>query len=150
MNNTKGYEINLATNEIILTKRFEKAASIYGSDEYIILTGLRKDFSDFSFRLKTIEKKENKVSYSGLSVYKMKAAIFYITNDKAAVETFEKYIKVYDGQKGKYATLKKLFLNTYKESYNALTADNMAEIDCLAKEYENVYKNATSKENVAA
>ncbi len=136
MKNTKGYEINFETKEIIITKAFQKAAGIVNTDEYRDLVTLRKDFGDFAIKVKTIEKKENKVSYNGLSVYKMKAAISYITNNEEAVKLFEKYVEVYKGQKGKYATLKKLFLDKYKEEYNALNATDMVEIDRLVKEYE--------------
>ncbi len=72
----------------------------------------------------------------------MKAAIEYITKDKEAVEAFEKYIQVYKGQKGKYATLKKLFLDNYKEEYNALKIADMAEVDRIAKEYADMGKTA--------
>lgn len=136
MKNTKGYEIRFGAKEIVITKKFEKAATIYGSDEYKVLIGLRKDFPDFNVTIKTIEKKENKVSYSGLSISKMKAAILFITGEKETVELFEKYEKVYEGQKGKYATLKKLFLDKYKEEYNNLSVSDMAEVDKIAREYE--------------
>lgn len=142
MKNTKGYEINFETKEIIITKAFQKAAGIVNTDEYRDLVTLRKDFGDFAIKVKTIEKKENKVSYNGLSVYKMKAAISYITNDEEAVKLFEKYVEVYKGQKGKYATLKKLFLDKYKEEYNALNATDMVEIDRLVKEFEEAEKAA--------
>ena len=88
MKNTKGYEINFETKEIIITKAFQKAAGIVNTDEYRDLVTLRKDFGDFAIKVKTIEKKENKVSYNGLSVYKMKAAISYITNNEEAVKLF--------------------------------------------------------------
>lgn len=146
MKNIKGYEINLAEETIIITKKFNKAAGLINSDEYKMLLTLRKDFPDFKIKIKAIEKRENKVTYSGLSIYKMKAAISYITQNKDNVTLFEKYIEVYRGQKGKYATLKKLFLDKYKEQYNALDASAMAEIDKIAKEYEE----AEANENTAA
>lgn len=142
MNNTKGYEIKLAAKEIVITKKFEKVAGVYGSAEYNVMIALMKDFPEFTVRTKTIEKKENKVAYSGLSVHKMKAAIFFITKDKESVALFEKYEKVYEGQKGKYATLKKLFLDKYKEAYNKLTVADMAEVDKIAREYEEAAKEA--------
>ncbi len=37
MKNNKGYEINFETKEIIITKKFSKAAGVVGSDEYGIL-----------------------------------------------------------------------------------------------------------------
>ena len=102
---------------------------------------MRKDFADFDIIMKTIEKKENKTSYSGLSIIKMKAAISYMTkDDKEAVSLFEKYVEVYKGQKGKYATIKKLFLDKYKKDYNALSATDMVEIDRIVKEYEEAEK----------
>lgn len=142
MNNTKGYEIKFEAKQIIITKRFEKAANTYGSLEYKTLLGLRRDFPDFEIKVKTIEKKENKVSYSGLSIYKMKAAIFFLTKDNETVALFEKYEKVYEGQKCKYATLKKLFLDKYKEDYNNLSVADMAEVDKIASEYESAEKAA--------
>lgn len=142
MKNTKGYEINFEEGAIILTRRFYKAAGVVGSDEYNALVTLRKDFADLGIKIKDIKKKENKVSYSGLSVTKMKAAISYMTNDEEAVKLFEKYVEVYKGQKGKYATIKKLFLDKYKKEYNALSATDMVEIDRLVKEYEEAEKAA--------
>lgn len=142
MNNTRGYEIKFEAKQIVITKRFEKAANNYGSVEYKTLLGLRSDFPDFGIKVKTIEKKENKISYSGLNIYKMKAAIYFLTKDKETVELFEKYEKVYEGQKGKYVTLKKLFLDKYKEDYNNLSVADMAEVDKIAREYEAVGKAA--------
>ena len=148
MKNSKGYVINFETKEIIITKAFQKAAGIVNTDEYRDLVILRKDFGDFAIKVKTIEKKENKISYNGLGVYKMKAAISYISKSEEAVKLFENYMKIYEGQKGKYATLKKLFLDKYKMQYNALKADEMAKDDGLAKEYEEADK--TAKERNAA
>lgn len=136
MKNTKGYDIKFEAKEIVITKKFEKAANVYGSDEYKVMIGLRKDCPDFKITIKTIEKKDNKVSYSGLTVYKMKAAILFITGDKNTVELFERYENVYEGQQGKYSTLKKLFLDKYKEGYKSLSVADMAEVDKLAREYE--------------
>lgn len=116
MNNTKGYEINYAAKEIIITKKFNKAAGIIDSVEYKIMLALRKDFADFSIKTKSIEKKENKVSYKGLSIEEMKR--FIVANrSKEEQELFEKILKLQEGKKGKYATVKKWFLDNYKEIY---------------------------------
>lgn len=64
MKNSKGYVINFETKEIIITKAFQKAAGIVNTDEYRDLVILRKDFGDFAIKVKTIEKKENKISYN--------------------------------------------------------------------------------------
>ncbi len=116
MNNTKGYEIKLAAKEIIVTKKFEKAAGVYGTDEYKVLIALKNDFSDFSFRVKTIEKKENKVAYKGLSIEEMKRFI-KANRSQEEQELFEKILELQNGNKGKYAAIKKWFLNRYKEVY---------------------------------
>ena len=116
MNNTKGYEINYAAKEIIITKKFNKAAGIIDSDEYKIMLALRKDFADFSIKTKSIEKKENKVSYKGLSIEEMKRFIA-ANRSKEEQELFEKILKLQEGKKGKYATVKKWFLDNYKEIY---------------------------------
>ena len=57
MNNTKGYVINFVAKEIIITKRFSKAAGVIDSDAYKIMLSLRKDFPDFEIVIKPIEKK---------------------------------------------------------------------------------------------
>ena len=116
MNNTKGYEINYAAKEIIITKKFNKAAGIIDSAEYKIMLALRKDFADFSIKTKSIEKKENKVSYKGLSIEEMKRFIA-ANRSKEEQELFEKILKLQEGKKGKYATVKKWFLDNYKEIY---------------------------------
>lgn len=133
MKNTREYTINFAEKEIIVTKKFYKAANIYGSDAYEIMTGLVKDFPEYTITAKTIDKKENKVSYSGLTVYKMQAAVQVIAGVEKA-EFFQKQAKVYEGEKGKYATVKKIFLTSYKEKYKKLTIDEMVEVDRIAKE----------------
>lgn len=116
MNNTKGYEINFETKEIIITKRFSKAAGVINSDEYKVMLALRKDFTDFTIKTKTIEKKENKVSYKGLSIEEMKR---FIAANRSQEEQalFDKILRLQEGKKGKYAVVKKWFLDNYKEVY---------------------------------
>lgn len=133
MKNTRNYTINFAAKEIIVTKKFNKAAGVYGSAEYVIMTGLMKDFPEFTITVREIDKKENKVSYEGLTIYKMQAVVEFVA-DKESSELFQKQIKVYEGEKGKYATIKKLFLNSYKEAYQNLSVEEMADVDSLAKE----------------
>ena len=45
-------------------------------------------------------------------------------------------------QKGKYATIKRAFLNEYKDEYLALEKSDIIEIDKLAVELENKAKAA--------
>lgn len=116
MKNSKGYEINFAAKEIIITKKFSKAAGIVGSEEYLAMVTLRKDFEDFSIKIKSIEKKENKVSYKGLSIDEMRR---FLKNNKEQedLDPFEKILELQEGKRGKYAIVKKWFLDNYKESY---------------------------------
>ena len=44
-NTTANYTINAAKKEIIITKKFEKAANVIGSNEYKDLVTLMKDLS---------------------------------------------------------------------------------------------------------
>ena len=60
MNKNTNYTINFETEEIIITKKFGKAASQIGTPEFKVMQQLRKEFAGFSFAYKTIEKKENK------------------------------------------------------------------------------------------
>lgn len=121
MNNKKGYEINYAAKEIIITKQFSKAAGVIDSDEYKVMLVLRKDFTDFNFVIKKIEKKEDKVSYKGLSIDEMQR--FVNTKSKEDQEMFSKVRKLAEGKKGKYAVVKKWFLDRYKENYTTELQD---------------------------
>lgn len=116
MNNSKGYEINFETKEIIITKKFSKAAGVIDSDAYKIMLALRKDFADFAIKTKAIEKKENKVSYKGLSIDEMKRFIT-ANRSKEEQDLFVKVLELQEGKKGKYAIIKKWFLDNYKEIY---------------------------------
>ena len=130
-NTNKGYNVNFAEKTITITKSFAAKAGTFGTPEFEAIVGLRTAFPDFKIEYKTIEKKENKVSYSGLSIEKMIAFIQMKDSDDAAVE-FEKYVAVYEGEKGKYPIIKKMFLAKYKEKYNSLTTDEKMALDILA------------------
>ena len=76
---------------------------------------LRKEFTGFSFVYKTIEKKENKKSYKGLSIDEMKRFISNRTDEE--MDMFEKVLELASNRQGKYAVVKKWFLDNYKEAY---------------------------------
>lgn len=116
MNKNTNYTINFETEEIIITKKFGKAASQIGTPEFKIMQQLRKEFAGFSFAYKTIEKKENKKSYKGLSIEEMKR--FLSNRSEKDAEMFEKVLEVAANKQGKYAIVKKWFLNNYKEVYS--------------------------------
>lgn len=115
MSKNTNYTINFETEEIIITKKFGKAASQIGTPEFKVMQQLRNEFKGFSFVYKTIEKKENKKSYKGLSIDEMKRFISNRTDKE--IQTFEKVLALASNRQGKYAIVKKWFLDNYKEDY---------------------------------
>ena len=83
--------INAANHTIEMNKTFSKAASKYGTPEYIELQNARRDYPDF--RTVTVAKKGAKPEYKGLTY-----------------EYMEKYIKAHDDEDGtimaEYLTLR--------------------------------------------
>lgn len=116
-NNTasNGIKVNVVTKEIIITKAFEKAASQIGSKEYEEMVKTLQDFPEFVVKYKEIKKKANKTSYKGLTIDEMKR--FVSTRSTAEQEKFDKVLEIASGQRGKYAIVKKWFLDNYKEVY---------------------------------
>ena len=115
-NTTANYTIDAAKKEIIITKKFEKAANVIGSNEYKDLVTLMKDFPDFKIKVKEIKKKANKKTYNGLTIEEMKRFISTRTNEEVLL--FEKVVTIAKHKKGSYAITKKWFLNKYKEAYD--------------------------------
>ena len=116
-NNTtgSGIKVNVVTKEIIITKAFEKAASQIGSKEYEEIVKTVQDFPEFVVKYKEIKKKANKTSYKGLTINEMKR--FVSTRSTEEQEVFNKVLELANGQRGKYAIVKKWFLDNYKEVY---------------------------------
>lgn len=135
-NTTTNYSINAAKKEIIITKKFEKAANVIGSNEYKELVTLMKDFPNFEIKVKEIKKKANKKTYGGLTIEEMKR--FISTRTEEEVILFEKVVTIAKQRKGSYAITKKWFLSKYKEAYdNELAALKLEmEIDELENEID--------------
>lgn len=134
MNNKTELNFNHAAKEIIITKKFEKAANILGSREYSALVAVRKDFPDYKIVTKTIKKKENKKSYKGLSIDEMKR--FVARKGEKDLIAFEKALEIAKDRPSKYATIKKWFLSNYQEEYDAelenLAVENTQSIEAVA------------------
>lgn len=128
------YNVDYVEELIIVSKKFLKAASIVGTKEFEIMAVLKKTYPTYEIQIKEISKKEDKVSYEGLSIEKMLAFIS-VRKEEKDVKEFERYIEVYTDdktrkiKKGKYATIKKLFLEDYKEEFNSLSSKDMVDID---------------------
>lgn len=135
-NTTTNFTINAAAKEIIITKKFEKAANIIGSNEYKDLVTLMKDFPEFSIKVKEIKTKKGKKTYNGLTLDEMRR--FIRTRNEEELLMFEKVVAIAKHKKGSYAITKKWFLNKYKEAYEkeleALKLEK--EIDVIENEIE--------------
>lgn len=146
INATKGYSIDFISGTIFITRAFAKKAGTVGTDEFKYFIELRNAYPEYAIKYKEIEKKANKQSYSGLSIYKMKA--FLMTKkDAAALEEFEAFCKTYEKERGKYATIKRAFLNKHKEEYTSLNTDDIVAINRLATELKNAVDTKQTKSN---
>lgn len=107
--------IDFTKNEIIMSRSFEKCASIAGSEEYRRLQAVRLDYPTFSVVRRSIKKAPTKETYAGLT-------FAYMENYIASHADAEQIRKVYDElrligacHKVSYPTIKKWFLETYPE-----------------------------------
>ena len=136
---TNGVTFNHAVKEIIITKAFEKAANKIASTEYNELVKIRKDFPDYTIRRKEIERNTSKQTYRGLTVKEMKR--FISTRSEKEVELFDKVCKIAESKQGKYAVIKKWFLDNYQNEYdkeleNLKLAAELEEIAAAVEESE--------------
>ena len=145
-NTNKGYKVDFINGTIIITKAFAAKAGTYGTTEFKELNEVRNAYPDFKIEYKVIKKKKDKVSYDGLSIEKMIAFIQMKDSEVAAVE-FKKYVDLYEGEKGKYPIIKRMFLAKYKEVYNNLSTDEKIALDILDKKTR---KEISENEELAA
>lgn len=146
----KGIEVDHINGVIRVTKNFLKAAKNPSTPEFALLISTRKECPTYAIVEKTIEKNESKESYGGLSIEKMLAYVHVF--EEAKLKDFENAIEVYieaNGkvQKGKYATIKQLFLKRFKDNYleKITDIDNVVEIDRKAKELKDKTKGNVGK-----
>lgn len=114
-NNTANYTIKIATKEIEISRRFEKAANVIGSNEYNTLITLMNDFPQFKVTVKEIKKNKNKKSYKGLTIKEMDR--FVSTRTEEEIQAFNNVKAIAREKQGTYAIIKKWFLDRYKEDY---------------------------------
>lgn len=132
MRKNNNYTINFETRTITITKKFGKEASEFGTKAFEIMKQLREEFPDFQIAYKTIQKKENKESFKGLTLVEMERFIAERSDEE--LEYFKKVVEVADCRQGKYAIIKKWFLDNYKEEYKAeLTNITPKKVDLSAK-----------------
>lgn len=116
-NNTTNYTIKVVAKEIEITRRFEKAANVIGSNEYNTLITLMNDFPNFRVTVKEIKKSNNKQSYKGLTISEMERFVTRKSEDDLA--KFKKALEIAKERQGTYALIKKWFLDNYKDEYES-------------------------------
>ncbi len=122
MSQVNNFKINAAEGTITYTKRFMKAAGVYGSKEYHTLQNLIKDFPTFELVEREIKKKKDKVTFKGLNLAEMER---FITEKRSEEELayFKNVVETLKEDKGKYAKVKQYFLKMYKDIYTTKLED---------------------------
>ena len=149
MKKTNGYKVDFAAKVITITKRFGNSAGVLGTPEFEIMQQLRKEYADYKFQYKTIERNENKETYKHLTIDEMKRFLSTREDSQSALVQFARVENVVGNRKGKYAVIKKWFLKNYKEEYNAfLSLDIDSELEELEKQLEQENESAQRNEFV--
>lgn len=107
--------IDFAKNEIIMSRSFEKCASIAGSEEYRRLQLVRQDYPTFSVVRRSIKKAPSKVTYAGLTFAYMEKYIASHANAEQIKKVYDELRLIGACHKVSYPTIKKWFLETYPE-----------------------------------
>ena len=107
--------IDFTKNEIIMSRSFEKCASIAGSEEYRRLQLVRQDYPNFSVVRRSIKKVPTKETYAGLTYTYMEAYIASHDNADANMKVYGELRLIGACHKVSYPTIKKWFLETYPE-----------------------------------
>ena len=137
-NNVRGMRLNHIERRIEVSKRFLKMAGVPDSVEAVALYEQINKFPTYTIKEVVSEGSSKKESYKALSIERMIG--FVNSFAEADVNTFESYIRVYLNnetgklQKGKYATIKSVFLERYEDEYKNLKAEDIIKIDEKVKE----------------
>lgn len=140
-NNVK---VNHIKKEIIISKSFAKASSKPSSEACEYLMELIAQFPNYELMERTTEKKssDSKVTYNGLTVTKM-LAFMMLKKSEDDFNNFKNIVALYADEKGKYASIKRNFLNKYKNEYNKLSENDMLTLDNATVELKNLALKAT-------
>ena len=120
MMNNNQFKIDYIKKTITASKKFLKAASVYGSTEYKTMIQLRTDFPTFTFEEKQITQKKGKQSYKNLTFEKMREHII-LCQDGNRLKQFDYLMTFYETHRNRYAKIKSWYLEQYKDEYNADT-----------------------------
>ena len=107
--------IDFTKNEIIMSRSFEKCASIAGSEEYRRLQAVRQDYPTFAVVRRSIKKAPTKQVYAGLTYAYMEKYIADHANSEKIKMEYNELRLIGACHKVSYPTIKKWFLETYPE-----------------------------------
>ena len=107
--------IDFTKKEIIMSRQFEKCASIAGSEEYRRLQAVRMDYPNFSVVRRSIKKAPTKETYAGLTYTYMENYIAKHDNSEERRKVYDELRLIGSCHKVSYPTIKKWFLETYPE-----------------------------------
>ena len=130
-NELKGLLVDYINETIRETKKFLEKAGNFGTPEQKAMVEVKREFPDFEIVVE--ESSSKKESYGSLTVERM---IAYVDlKDNAKLEFFKRDVRVYVDEKtnklvkGKYATIKRLFLESYKDKYRTLNLEEVTRLD---------------------
>lgn len=115
-NFTSAIRVNKKTRTIEITKKFDKAAARFGTDEYNALQQVRKDYPDFIVVVKKTRSK--KESFRGLSYDFMEKYISSHDDDKQTNMNEFNYLRGKSEEATKpapYFKIKAWFISAYPE-----------------------------------
>ena len=113
---TKTITINHEKKEIIVSRKFHKKASIFGTQEYTDLKAARDAEPEFKVKVKEIARNRNKKTYPNLTFKNMKKYITYKEGaDSPNIHAITKLIDSADIQTSPYSFVKSWFLKNYPD-----------------------------------
>ena len=137
-NEVKGLLVDYINETINVTKKFLEKAGKFGTAEQKAMVEVKREFPDF--KIVVVESSSKKESYGNLTVERMIAYVELKDSDNT--DSFIRDVKVYVDEntskliKGKYATIKRLFLAKYKDKYNELSLEEVTRLDEKEKEFK--------------
>ena len=130
--------IDFIANKIVVTKGFYENAKVPATEENDRLRAVLSDYPNMKVSVRECSRKNKPNAFKGLTYRYMRK--FISVMDYENLDTFERVCEIAEGKQGKYAVIKKWFLNNYKEAYEK-ELENLKlerELDELAAELEDV------------
>ena len=127
-------KIDFTKNEIIMSRSFEKCASIAGSEEYRRLQLVRQDYPTFAVVKRSIKKAPTKQAYAGLTYSYMEAYIAGHDQNGAIKKVYDELRLIGACHKVSYPTIKKWFWETYPEVAEFCIKNNTDDQNMVADE----------------